>query len=65
MAGYLSELPKNLHAPHVHNKTGAELYAIVTDGKDAMPAFKGELSTDERWAVAQYVKSLSRATTAP
>ena len=64
VAGYLRELPKNLHAPHVQNKSAADLYAIVTDGKDAMPSFKGELSADERWAVAQYVKSLSPAATA-
>ncbi|MBA2485517.1 MAG: cytochrome c [Nitrospira sp.] len=42
----------------------AALYAIVTDGKDLMPSFKGELSATERWVVAQYVTSLSPATAA-
>lgn len=63
VAGYLRELPKNLQAPHVQRQSVDDLYAIVTDGKDLMPSFKGELSATERWAVAQYVTSLSPATT--
>jgi mono/diheme cytochrome c family protein len=61
VAGYLRELPKNLLAPHVQRQSVAALYAIVTNGKDLMPSFKGELSATERWAVAQYVTTLSPA----
>lgn len=60
VAGYLVELPKNLHASHVQKNSISKLYAIVTDGKDAMPPFKGELSAEERWTVAQYVKSMAK-----
>jgi mono/diheme cytochrome c family protein len=58
VAGYLRELPKNLHALHVQQQPVAHLFATVTNGKDAMPPFQGEMSAEERWAVAYYVKSL-------
>ena len=58
VAAYLREKPANLRSGPVQNKTQQELYEIVTHGKDVMPAFRGELSADERWAVAQHVKSL-------
>jgi mono/diheme cytochrome c family protein len=59
VAGYLKELPANLQAPRVQDKSVEELYAIVTHGKDMMPPFRGELSAHERWSVAQYVKEQS------
>jgi mono/diheme cytochrome c family protein len=58
VAGYLKELPANLLSRAVQDKPQSELYDIVTHGKDMMPAFRGELSADERNAVARYVKSL-------
>jgi mono/diheme cytochrome c family protein len=64
VAGYLRELPKNLQAPHVQRESVDALYAIVTEGKDMMPSFKGELSATERWAVAEYITSLSSAAAA-
>jgi hypothetical protein len=36
------------------------IYRIVTDGKDMMPSFQGELSPEERVEVARFVASLSR-----
>ena len=62
VAGELSELPANLQAPAVQKHPASTLYEIVTDGKEAMPGFKGELSAKERWAVAYFVKSLPVAT---
>jgi mono/diheme cytochrome c family protein len=59
VAAYLKEKPANLRAATVQNRTHEELYRIVSQGKDVMPAFRGHLSADERWAVAQYVKSLA------
>ena len=59
VAGYLTELPKNLRAPYVQKKSEAELYEILTHGRDVMPAFKGELSAEERWTLARYVKALN------
>jgi mono/diheme cytochrome c family protein len=61
VAAYLKEKPADLRSDTIQNKTHAELYEIVSQGKDVMPAFRGELSADERDAVAHYVKSLGRA----
>ena len=58
VAGYLRVLPKSLQAGHVQRQSAADLYASVTEGKDMMPPFKGELSAEERWAVVAYVQTL-------
>lgn len=58
VAGDLKQLPANLQAPAVQVKSEAEIYAILTDGKDMMPPFRGELSADERAALAEFVKRL-------
>jgi mono/diheme cytochrome c family protein len=59
VAGYLKEIPANLHASRVQQKPMSEVYEIVSNGKDVMPAFRGELSVQERWAVVSFVKSFS------
>jgi cytochrome c len=59
VAGYLIEQPANLRSPKIQSKPEAEIYKVVTNGKEKrMPAFKGLLSAEERWAVAHYVKAL-------
>jgi mono/diheme cytochrome c family protein len=62
VAPYLREQPKNLHAPAIHRMTEEALFAIVTNGKDAMPAFNLLLTPAERHAVVRHVKSLQPAT---
>ena len=59
VAPYLSYPPVNLHASHVQAKPEPALYAILTDGLDVMPAFRGILSAEERWAVVYLVKSMA------
>jgi mono/diheme cytochrome c family protein len=58
VAGYLRDMPKNLQASHVQRRSADDLFAVVTEGKDSMPPFRGELSAAERWAVVAYVKTL-------
>jgi mono/diheme cytochrome c family protein len=58
VAGFLRELPKNLHSAHVQTKSEQEIYGIITEGHDLMPSFRGFLSAEERMLLAQYVKSL-------
>lgn len=62
VAGFLPELPANLHAPAVQQKPDAELYEIVTKGEHAMPAFEKFLSPDERWALVSFLRSLEDQT---
>jgi cytochrome c553 len=57
VAGYLPELPANLHAPEIQKKPEAELFKVVTHGEHAMPAFEQFLSEDERWALVSFIKS--------
>ncbi len=58
VAPYLKELPANLLAPRVRALTGAEIYDIITQGKDMMPSFRGELSADERMVLASFVEAM-------
>ncbi|MGH7258975.1 MAG: quinol:electron acceptor oxidoreductase subunit ActD [Nitrospiraceae bacterium] len=61
VAGYLKELPANLRSHRVQEKSDTDIYAIITQGKDMMPSFRGELSAEERWTVVGFVKSLHSA----
>jgi cytochrome c6 len=38
----------------------AELAAVISDGRNKMPAFKAKLSAEDVQAVAKYVKSLQK-----
>lgn len=59
VAPYLSAPPANLRAPHAQQKPPSVLYAIITEGAEVMPAFKGELSSDERWALVDFISSMA------
>jgi mono/diheme cytochrome c family protein len=61
VAAKLVELPTNLHAPEVRKHPVLKLYQVITDGQESMPGFKGELSAEERWAVAYFIKSFEPA----
>jgi len=58
VARYLVLPPFNLRSALTQGKTVSEIYTIVTNGRIVMPSFKGELSAEERWEAAYFVKSL-------
>lgn len=58
VAPYLNELPANLLAPKVRALSSAEIYNVITNGKDMMPSFRGELSATERMVIASFVQSM-------
>jgi mono/diheme cytochrome c family protein len=60
VASFLKERPANLKGDEVRTMSEETIYRIVTDGKDMMPSFQGELSPEERVEVAHFVASLSR-----
>lgn len=64
VAPYLKELPANLKNDEVRAMSDEQIYSVLTEGKDMMPSFKGELSADERLDLARFVASLSRPATA-
>jgi mono/diheme cytochrome c family protein len=59
VAAFLKERPSNLKAEKVHAMSEEAIYRVVTDGKDMMPSFQGELSAEQRLQVTRFVKSLS------
>jgi mono/diheme cytochrome c family protein len=60
VAGHLTELPKNLRSNHVQDQPDEALFRIMTDGRDAMPAFGGLLSVGERRAIVAYLRTLTK-----
>ncbi len=58
VAPYLNQLPANLRTARVRALTRTEIYDILTQGKDMMPSFRGELSADERMMLASFVASM-------
>jgi mono/diheme cytochrome c family protein len=58
-----SALGKRLHTPdlrsrEIRGKPAAELVQVITKGKDKMPPFEGQLSSDQINALVAYVRSL-------
>jgi mono/diheme cytochrome c family protein len=58
VAGYLKELPADLQSERVRRFSEDQLYEIITNGKDMMPSFRGELSATERMTLASFVRSM-------
>jgi cytochrome c6 len=50
---------KDLRDPEVQKQTDAELTAIVTKGKDKMPAYEKSLKPDEIKSLIGYVRELA------
>ncbi len=59
VAGYLKELPADLQSERIRIFSEDQLYDIITNGKDMMPSFRGELSATERMTLASFVRSMS------
>jgi mono/diheme cytochrome c family protein len=64
VASFLKERPANLKSDEVRRMPVETIYRVVSDGKDMMPSFQGELSAEERTEVARFVASLSRPSVA-
>lgn len=58
-----TEVPDLTDQETVSQRSSADFFNAVSNGiAPSMPAFAGDLSEDERWALASYVRSLSFAT---
>lgn len=53
--------PANLQSQQFINYSDGEIFWVITNGKNAMPAHAGDLSVDQRWAVVHYLRALQRA----
>ncbi len=59
-----SWLPSNLHDPRQKNITDGELFAVITNGRRSMPAYRFQVPVDDRWSIVAYVRALQRSTSA-
>lgn len=63
MRGLLPVMPPALHTERAKNFSDAQLYHIITVGRNNgnMPGYSHQISRDERWAIINYVRVLQRA----
>lgn len=54
--------PPSLRRPAALAFPAGYIFSVATHGTGRMPAYAPQLSTEERWAVAAYVKRLQRTT---
>jgi len=50
----------SLKDPTVVNATDADLFAVVKNGKNKMPANNGKLTEDQMTAVVAYIRTLQK-----
>jgi len=51
---------RDLRSPDVQNQSDAELTAIITGGKDKMPAYKGKLDDGQIKSLVGYIRELAK-----
>jgi mono/diheme cytochrome c family protein len=56
--------PTQLFAPGVLEQPLGQIYNTVKNGKGTMPAYRGQIPVEDRWAIVMYVKALQRGRTA-
>jgi len=63
VAKYFSAIP-SLNNTHVAGMPDGEIYHIITVGRSRMPNYAAQLSSEQRWAVIDYLRVLGRASLA-
>jgi Protein of unknown function (DUF3341)/Cytochrome C oxidase, cbb3-type, subunit III len=53
--------PPTLHSEKVRNWSDGRIYAVITEGQNAMPSYAPQVSREDRWAIIQYIRVLQRA----
>ncbi len=53
--------PPSLHSSKVREWKDGNIYHVITNGQNVMPSYASQLSSDERWAVVNYIRALQRA----
>jgi cytochrome c6 len=51
---------RDLSSTEVQAQTDAQLAAIVTDGKNKMPAYKGKLTDDQIKGLVAFIRSVAK-----
>jgi mono/diheme cytochrome c family protein len=58
-AGWVA--PKNYHSDDMREQPVGKLYNTIANGARTMPAYGGQISVLDRWAIVAYVKALQRS----
>ena len=53
--------PANLQSSTIMGYPDGRIYYAISHGYNSMPAYAGDLSPDDRWAVVHYVRALQRS----
>ena len=53
--------PPTLHSDKVRSWTDGRMYHVITEGQNAMPSYAPQISSEDRWAIIQYIRVLQRA----
>jgi mono/diheme cytochrome c family protein len=56
--------PKNIHEAEIREQPLGQIYNTITNGVRNMAGYESQIPTDDRWAIALYVKALQRSQTA-
>ena len=52
--------PPSLLAPHAAQLSAGELFALISQGRNRMPAYSWALPAGDRWAVVAHMRTLQR-----
>lgn len=53
--------PKNVHDPEVRDQPMGQIYNTITNGIRNMSGYAAQVPTEDRWAIAAYVKAMQRS----
>lgn len=53
--------PSNLTDDRIRGFNDGEIFYVMTNGRRTMPAYKFQVTEDDRWAIVAYVRALQRA----
>jgi len=57
--------PPTLISEKVKKWSDANIYHVITNGQNVMPAYDKQISRDDRWAIVHYIRVLLRSQDAP
>ncbi len=53
--------PKSLHEQRLRDIEDGYLFDVMTNGFNDMPAYKYQISVNDRWAIVNYIRALQRS----
>jgi len=53
--------PPTLHSERARNFSDGMIFHIITNGQNVMPSYASQVTSEERWAIINYVRVLQRS----